>query len=221
MKLSAALTLILSLTIFTGAQSATNVDLKNLRKANGDTLSSPELPKIKIKFDKAFKYAGGHSFILYNVARAEQHFFVDADKKGNVSRFYWVQFEGYLPSNTHAYDYDSPKKVNIGGLDFFADASARKVIPGEGRPDSDGNKAREFLASKGFRIASYEVMMQRLVSMVTPDNRTELMIIYLEVLTPFGFLAADLNEGGKAYEEWPAIADGLLERAQKGMKIER
>jgi hypothetical protein len=47
------------------------------------------------------------------------------------------------------------------------------------------------------------------------------MIIYLEILTPAGFLAADLNEGGKAYEKWPTIADGLLERAQKGMKIER
>ena len=203
------------------AQTVPEVDLKNLRKADGDTLSSPELPKLKLKFDKAFKYAGGHTFILYNVARAEQHFFVDADKKGNVSRFYWVQFEGYLPSNTHAYDYKSPKKVNIGGLDFFADASARKVIPGQGRPDSDGNKAREFLASKGFRIASYEVMMQRLVNMVTPDNRTELMIIYLEVLTPTGFASADLNEGGKAADKWPAIADGLLERTQKGMRIER
>ena len=206
---------------FVSAQTVPQVDLKNLRKADGDTLSSPELPKLKLKFDKAFKYAGGHTFILYNVARAEQHFFVDADKKGNVSRFYWVQFEGYLPSNTHAYDYKSPKKVNIGGLDFFADASARKVIPGQGRPDSDGNKAREFLASKGFRIASYEVMMQRLVNMVTPDNRTELMIIYLEVLTPTGFASADLNEGGKAADKWPAIADGLLERTQKGMRIER
>ena len=218
------LLLLFALFIFVGctnAQTAPHVELTNLRTAKGDTLSSLPLPKIKLKFDKAFKYVGGHTFILYDVARAEQHFFVDADKNKNVSRMYWIQFEGYLPSNTHAYDYQSPKAVNIGGLNFFADAYARKVVPGQGRPDSDSNKAREFLESKGYKIASEEVMMQRLVNMVTPDNRTELMIIYLEVLTPTGYKAEDLNDGGKAAGKWAEISAGLLERAQKGMKIQR
>lgn len=194
-------------------------DPVNLRTAKGNTLSSPELPKLKLRFDDDFKYAGGQSFILYNVARAEQHFYVDADKDGKVSRLYWVQFEGYLPSNTYAYDYDSPKKVTIGGLEFFADVYARKVDPKEGRPDSDGNKAREFLLSKGYKIASDEVMMQRLVNMVTPDNRTELMIIYLEVLTPTGLTAADLNKGGRSESKWPEISAGLLERAIEDLRI--
>lgn len=201
------------------AAAFAQTDLVNLRTAKGNTLSSPELPKLKLRFDDDFKYAGGQSFILYNVARAEQHFFVDADKDGKVSRLYWVQFEGYLPSNTYAYDYDSPKKVTIGGLEFFADVYARKVDPKEGRPDSDGNKAREFLLSKGYKIASDEVMMQRLVNMVTPDNRTELMIIYLEVLTPTGLTAADLNKGGRSESKWPEISAGLLERAIEDLRI--
>ena len=153
--------------------------LQNSRFVKGQTLTSAELPKLELKFDKAFKYVGGHTFILYGVARAEQHFFVDADKEGNVSRFYWIQFEGYLPTNTHKYDYDSPKKVDIGGLDFFADVYARKVDPKQSRPDSDGNRAREFLLSRGYKTASDEVMMQRLVHMVDKDNRAELMLIYL------------------------------------------
>ena len=195
--------------------------LQNLRTAKGDTLTSPELPKLKLKFDKEFKYAGGHTFILYEVARAEQHFFVDADKDGNVSRFYWIQFEGYLPTNTHKYDYKSPKIVNIGGLDFFADSIARKIDPKQGRPDSDGNRAREFLLSKSFKIASDEVMTQRLVTMVDGENRTELMLIYLEVLSPTGFTAADLGKDGKASDKWPAIADALLRRATSGFEIIR
>ena len=196
-------------------------DLQNIRTVKGQTLTSPELPALKIKFDKAFKYAGGHTFILYDVARAEQHFFVDTDKNGNVSRFYWIQFEGYLPSNTHQYDYRSPKTVNIGGLDFFADVYARKVDPKQGRPDSDGNRAREFLLSKGFKTASDEVMMQRLVHLLGKDKRTELMVIYLEILTPTGLSSADLAAGGKAQDKWQAIADGLLQRAQSGMQIIR
>ena len=196
-------------------------NLQNIRSAYGQTLSSPELPALKLKFDKSFKYAGGHAFILYDVARAEQHFFVDADKNGNVSRFYWIQFEGYLPSNTHHYNYRSPKTVNIGGLDFFADVYARKVDPKQGRPDSDGNRAREFLLSKGFKTASDEVMMQRLVHLLDKDKRTELMVIYLEVLTPTGLTSADLAAGGKAQDKWQSISEGLLRRAQAGMQIIR
>jgi len=201
------------------AQNKSVVDLNNIRTAKGQTLTSPELPKLQLKFDQAFKYAGGHSFILYDVARAEQHFFVDADKNGNVSRFYWVQFEGYLPSNTHRYNYSSPKIVNIGGLDFFADVYARKIDPKQGRPDSDGNRAREFLLSKGFKTASDEVMMQRLVHLIDKDKRTELMIIYLEVLTPTGLTSADLDQGGKAQDKWQSISEGLLQRALSGVQI--
>lgn len=210
---------LIAILILFAAATFAQTDLKNLRAAKGDTLTSPELPKLKIKLKKPFKYVGGHTFILYDVARAEQHFYVDADRDGNVSRLYWLQFEGYLPSNTHAYDYDSPKKVNIGGLEFFADVYARKSDPKQGRPDSDSAKARKFLASKGYKIASDEVMFQRLVNMVTPDNRSELMIIYLEVLTPTGLTSADLNPNGKAADKWPSISAGLLDRAIKGIEI--
>jgi hypothetical protein len=196
-----------------------NTDLKNLRTADGLSLSSPELPKFKLKFKKPFKYVGGHTFILYEVARAEQHFYVDADKNGNVSRLYWVQYENYLPSNTHTYDYSESKQVKIGGLDFAADSAPRKYDPADARPNSDRAKAIELLTAKGYKIASDDVMTQRLVNMTTPDNRNELMIIYLEVLTPTGFTAADLNKGGKAADKWPEIATGLLERATKGFEI--
>jgi hypothetical protein len=202
-------------------QTAPAEHLANLRSAKGQVLSSPEMPRLKLKFDRHFQYAGGHTFILYNVARAEQHFYVDADKSGNVSRFYWVQYEGYLASNNHTYNYRSPKTVTIGGLDFFADVSARKIDPKQGRPDSDGNRAREFLLSKGFKISSDEVMSQRLVHLLDEEKRTELMIIYLEVLTPTGFTSADLAPNGKARDKWPSISDGLLQRAISGFEIVR
>lgn len=202
------------------AQTAT-ADLKNLRSANGDTLSSPELPKLKLKFKKPFKYVGGHTFILYEVARAEQHFYVDADKDGNISRMYWVQYEGYLPSNTQAYDYSKSKQVNIGGLQFAADSAPRRYDPADARPNSDRAMAIKFLTSKGYRVATGDVMTQRLVNMTTPDNRNELMIIYLEVLTPTGFTAADLSPNGKAADQWPKVSASLLQRAQEGFQVIR
>ena len=177
------------------------------------------MPAVRLEFSQPFRYAGGHSFILYEVANAEQHFFVDADKDGRIKRMYWIQFEGYLPSNTHAYDYKSPKKVNIGGLDFFADAYARNIKASPGRPDSDSSRARAFLESKGYRLGSDEVLSQRLVHLVDEAKRNELMIIYLEDLSEMKLTAADLAKGGRAFDQWDAISKGLLERALKSMKL--
>lgn len=191
------------------------------RTVSGQILTSRELPSVRLEFDKSFKYAGGHSFVLYEVANAEQHFFVDADKDGLIKRMYWIQFEGYLPSNTHSYDYKVTKTVNIGGLDFVADAYARNTKASPGRPNSDGSRAREFLASKGFKLGSDDVMSQRLVHLVDEAKRNELMIIYLEDLSPMKLTAADLAQGGKNASEWEKISAGLLERATKSMKISR
>ena len=187
----------------------------------GQVLTSAGMPSLRLKFDKAFKYAGTQSFVLYEVANAEQHFFVDADKAGRIKRMYWIQFEGYLPSNNHTYKYPVTKTVKLAGLDFIADAYARNVKANPGRPDSDGSRARAFLESKGHRMANDEVIFQRLVHLVDESRRAEIMIIYLENLSAMGLTAADVAEGGKAFAQWNQISKGLLERALKNMEVSR
>jgi hypothetical protein len=192
---------------------------KEARSVNGQVLTSNEMPAVRLEFGKEFKYVGSQSFILYDVARAEQHFFVDADKQNRIRRLYWIQFEGYLPNNTHSYRYKVNHLVNIGGLDFIADGYARNLKANPGRADSDGSRARSFLESKGYRLASDDVLSERLVHMVDKEKRNELMIIYAEDLSRMGLVAGDLQEGGKAIARWDEIVKGLLERAQKYMKI--
>ena len=189
------------------------------RTVSGQVLTSKDMPAVRLEFDKAFKYVGAQSFVLYNVANAEQHFFVDADKDGGIKRLYWVQFEGYLPTNTNSYNYKSPKIVKHGGFDFFADSYARSLKGDLGRPDSDGNRARAFLSAKGLRMAGTEYMSQRLVHLVDEAKRNELMVIYIEDLSGTGLTAADLAEGGSARARWNEMAEGLLDRALKNMKI--
>jgi hypothetical protein len=202
-------------------QKTTDVASRQSRSVKEQVLTSTETPAVRIEFDKGFKYVGGHSFILYEVAQAEQHFFVDADKDGRVKRMYWVQFEGYLPSNTYTYRYKATKTANIGGLEFIADAYARNIKGNPGRPDSDGARARAFLEGKGYRLASDDILSQRLVHLVDEAKRNELMIIYMEDLSGMGLTAADLAEGGRAAARWGEISNGLLERAVKGMKVMR
>jgi hypothetical protein len=191
------------------------------RTVEGQILTSPDMPAVKLKVDQAFKYVGGHSFILYSVANAEQHFFVDADDQGNVKRLYWIQFEGYLPTNTHSYRYKPTKTVQLGGLDFIADAWARNIKATPGRPDSDGNRARQFLEKKGFRLASDELLYQRLVHLVDEAKRNELMIIYMEDLGPRNLTAKDLAPEGRAHAQWEEISKSLQDRAVKGLELSR
>lgn len=190
-----------------------------LRTVKGQVLTSREMPAVRLEFDNKFKYAGGQSFILYDVARAEQHFFVDADAEGKVKRLYWVQFEGYLANNTHTYSYQAIKTVQVGGLNFIADAMTRKIQAGQTRPDSDSSRAQAFLESKGYRLEGNEVLVQRLVHLVDESKRNELMIIYAEDLGGTGLTAADLAPNGSARMRWEEIQKGLLERATKGLKI--
>lgn len=197
------------------------VKLENTRVARGNTLISDAAPKLKLVFGKDFKYAGGQTFILYNVARAEQHFYVDADEHGRISRLYWVQFEGYLPDNSHKYDYSKSQSLTtIDGLDFFADSSPRTHDPSQVRPGSDGDKAQAFLASKGYTFKSSEFVMQRLVHIVDAANRSELMIIYMEGL-PQGQTAADLLPGGKDSARWPAVVVELMAHTKENIKIRK
>ena len=202
-------------------QKAADAAKRQARNVKDQVLTSLEMPAVQIEFDKSFEYVGNHSFILYDVANAEQHFFVDSDKERRIKRMYWVQFEGYLPSNTHTYRYKVNKTANIGGLEFVADAYARNIKGNPGRPDSDSARARAFLESKGYRMASDDVLSQRLVHLVDEAKRNELMIIYLEDLSGMGLTAADLAEGGRAAARWDEISNGLLDRAVKGMKIRR
>ncbi|MGH9843021.1 MAG: hypothetical protein ACREEM_30145 [Blastocatellia bacterium] len=191
------------------------------RTVKGRVLTSTQSPAVRLEFDPAFQYAGGHSFILYNVAHAEQHFFVEADKEKRIKRLYWVQFEGYLPDNSHKYNYKVTKTVTLGGLEFIADAYARNTKANPGRPDSDGSRARAFLESKGYRMASDETLSQRLVHLTDESKRNELMMIYLEDLSSLKLTASDLAPGGRAAAQWEEIANALLQRATQRVKVLR
>ena len=193
------------------------------RRVEGQTIISAGRPAIRLKFDKAFKYAGTQSFVLYDVAGVEQFFFVDADKGGGIRRLYWVQFEGYLPSNTHTYDYSDVKEtINLGGFEFRTDAVAVNLAGVlSQRKDSDGARARAFLESKGYRVAGNDLMWRRLIHLTDETKRDELLIIYLEDLGGTGLTAADLMGQGRASARWPEISGQLLRRATKGMKIEK
>ncbi len=193
-----------------------------LRHVGGNNvLTSNALPAVRIKVAGKYKYVGGQSFILYNVARAEQHYIVEADNNHRIRRILLFQFEGYLPTNNHTYNYSMTKSVNLGGQAFFTDTSFGNVPEfRRQRPDSDAARGAQFLESKGYKLPD-EVAFQRFVRMVDESHRSEFLIVFYEDLNPFRANAPHVEgfESSAKWRDW--VAEKLSEHALNSFKILR
>jgi len=189
------------------------------RKAEGNVITSERDPKVRIELPKSVQYVGADRWILYGIADCELHALVDADQQKNVQRLYWIQFEGYLPTRPElAHQYDSPRHTQIGGLDFYVDTWVESNDAQE-KPGSDSEHIEALIRGKGYKLPA-GMMCVRLVHLLDEKKRQELMIIYGENVASSGFTAADLRKGGKTYDRWPAIEEGLIERAGKKISLE-
>jgi homoserine O-acetyltransferase len=169
------------------------------RVVSGRTLVSVTAPAVRIQLPEAFRYVGGQRFVLYDVADAEQHLFVDAGANGLVRRLYWLQFEAYLPGKGESYEYEG-ETVLVGPLGFVSNQAARSTTTAP-RPGSDGARMRALLAEEKLRLPP-AMLWQRLVHLPDEGRRRELMILYME---------AAPNE--------TAPLDGLLQRAVGGLEL--
>jgi hypothetical protein len=190
-----------------------------IQRTGQDTiLRSDRLPAIKIQIDPEFKYVGSTSFILYEVARVEQHHFVIPDAERRVVRQLWFQFEGYLDNNTRTYNYSGMEPLNLNGFPFLHNAEPFNIEESyEARPTSDLAHVVDFLREKGYLLTG-DMMYHRMV-WLDADLRNELMIIYSEVLDTTGYHLADVAEGGPAASEWAALSKALQERSLSSFKI--
>ena len=188
------------------------------RKVSGNVITSERDPAVRIEVPEQAQYVGANRFVLYRMADCELHLFVEADAQKNVQRLYWVQFEQYLASRPEMHHtYDSPKHATIGGMDFYVDSWVRT----KDEKTESGSDLEHILAlvrGKDYRMPE-GMMYLRLVHLLDPAKRKELMIIYAEDLVPTGFTAAELGDGGRAHDQWPGVAQGLLERAEKRISV--
>jgi len=165
------------------AQSPTNAKPPT-RTVERQILTSTSLPAIRIRFEHPFKYIGTQNFILYERARAEQFFFVDADKGRRIKRMYMLQFEGYLPQVNATYDYPVAETVSLGGQTYIVNAETVPSISAvvNQNPQSDVARAVEFLRSKGYTLSD-SVAYNRFVRLVDDAKRNEFIMVYIEAAT--------------------------------------
>jgi hypothetical protein len=188
------------------------------RVVKDNVLTSAREPKVKIEVPKATRYVGADRWVLYDVADCELHGFVEADANKKVTRLYWIQFEGYVPEKPDLHHtYDSPRHAQIDGMDFYVDTWPR-ANNAEIRAGSDREHIEKLVKTKGYTMPEGMAYV-RLVHLLDPEKRKELMIIYGEAL-PAGVSADDLDEKGKDRQtKWPQIEQQVIKGAQQRIKI--
>lgn len=214
----AATGLLLGVATFAYGGDGTSADA--MRHLKGRTIFSEESPKAELSVRKGFRFIGTQQVNLYGNSVAEQYLFASLGPHNVVGRFYWIQFEHFLPTNNRTYNYDSTRTTQIGDLQFIYDVRSwpdcAAVLTED--PASDG-AAIEGLLAKRHLSFPHKTVIVRMFHLPSADHRTELMIIYGESLpqdTP-----VPVRKGGVPLDmESPGSAQMFLEHARQGLVVQ-
>lgn len=194
--------------------------LPPVRVVEANTVQSSSDPAVHITLPKQVRYVGADRWVLYDVADCELHLFVEADELKNVKRFYWIQFEAYIPSKPHLkYEPSTKETVEIAGLTFYTRArfGPTAEVP---KPDSDFARVMQLLNKNNYRLPA-EMMNARFIHYLDKDMRKELMIIVSEDLAPSGYTQAQLIENGAIAPAWKKIGDNLIQDAKERISLRK
>jgi hypothetical protein len=197
-------------------RSQTNGKTRELR---GQTIISKTLPRAELTLASEFHYVGRQQVYLYGNAEAEQYVFAKAGKSGAVEKFYWVQFEHFLPTNSRTYHYPTDRSTTIGAINFVYDVkswSDYAALQSED-PQSDGAAIARLLAKNGLSFPKRAVRV-RMFHLPAPDHRSELMIIYGESLPDASKLPVR-QAGVELDKESPEAARIFLDHARANLSI--
>lgn len=149
-------------------------------KTSGREVRSFEPPAI-VTVPEGAQYLGSRRWVLYGYADCDLHLYADKDAKGVVTRLYWIQSEGYIPSRpelTHAGDYDKSRKLQLGGFGFHQDTWTRNRK--DAAPQNSDLEQVEQLVAQNKLTLPPEMAFVRWVHLPDAAQRKELMIIYAE-----------------------------------------
>jgi len=191
-----------------------------LRHVKGRTIVSEEFPRAELRVRKGYQFIGTQQINLYGVAEAEQYVFTRHGRDNTVESFYWIQFEHFLPSNDRTYNYASKNTTQIGDLHFVYNVGSWSDYRAEmaGNPASDG-AAIERLLEKRHLSFPHRAAHVRMFHSPSADHRSELMIIYGEVL-PQDSAVPVRKDGLDLDTESPDSAQLLLEHARQGLIVQ-
>ena len=202
------------------------------RSVEGNTLTSIELPEIKIKVDEEFRFLGKFDFEIIAssneypddiigkpVAAGERLIFAVVDNANAIEKLFIVQFEGFLSTNDFIYNYNFDNADLIGKNKYrhntwFYDGkqSAKE------NPQGEGAKTQSFLKEKGLFLEDH-LMMSRFVGLASEDRKNEIIIFYYEMLKKSTGYSLDEWENSISRKKAISIDSAFVERSKKSFSI--
>jgi hypothetical protein len=164
-------------------------------------------------------YIGAARRNLFDVADCELHVFVEADSKRRVKKYYWIHFEGYLPSQPNfVYEHKGGAQQMVYGLDMNVRARFGPTAEPQ-KAGSDSERVMKMITGAGYTLPAH-IINVRFIHLLDASKRRELMVIYTEDMAPTGFTSNDLAKDNKIdAEKWAAIEAPLIQRALANVKI--
>ena len=173
-------------------------------------------PSIRIDLPINAQYIGSTRWNLFDVADAEIYMFVEADANKKIQRYYWIQFEAYLPSAPdYFYEYKNGTNEIISNLDFNLRARFGPTAKTP-KPGSDLEHAFKLITDAGYTLPR-DLMNVRFVHLTDATKRKELMVIYAEDLALAGLSSTDFISDGKINAKWAPVEAKLIERARQSI----
>lgn len=188
------------------------------RRVDNNTLISMETPAVQVTVDTELPFIGRTQFVIKNVALAEVFLFGDA-RNGQLQRLFWVQFEGFLPTNDLTCEYPSGRPVVLSEHEYTTGLGGGVLETWiQEQPDSDVAHLVQFLSEQGYAMPA-EVLLHRFVRLLDDPPRNEVLFIYLEDLQELGLAFADLTEGGAREAELDEVSQQLYQRALSSFTV--
>jgi hypothetical protein len=176
-------------------------------------------PALNISVPKNATYIGAARWNLFDVADCELHVFVEADGERRVKKYYWIHFEGYLPSHPNfTYEHKGGAQQMVYGLDMNVRARFGPTAEPQ-KAGSDSERVMKMITSAGYTLPAH-IINVRFIHLLDASKRRELMVIYTEDMAPTGLTSNDLIKDNKVdAEKWASIEAPLIRRALDNVKI--
>lgn len=149
------------------------------RMVDSHTLVSDSQPAVVVEVAAGFAYVGRPQFILSDVASVDAFVFAVGDE-GRPARLLVVQFEGYLESNDHTFDYSFADTILLGNRQFHTDTTVVALSPPPPR-GSDMGRVLDLPRRRHYPLSGRATVM-RFVYLPDAARRNELLILYAEAV---------------------------------------
>ncbi len=221
-----------SFAVFLAALAAPAVAAEPVvREWNGDALVSRSEPVAEFSVASEFEYVGAFAFDLRGVARVERHLWAETEDNA-ISGLIIIQFERYLDGIDATYGFAVPPEDQRSGGDYLF-SSERVSFGGPGLvhntwafdqgasaaedPDAESAATLRFLEQHGLTLAD-EVIMSRAVRVSSADDRSEVILFYIEPLVRRGASLSEFDPNGPITPAFRAISLAVTNRHLEALR---